>query len=86
MKISHWRSAWPAAALPAPCGAGWVQAADAPAALLRHVRIHDGRGVALAGRLADGNPLEDLKLVAAPDKRFVMITKGGVVYKNLLPR
>jgi imidazolonepropionase-like amidohydrolase len=34
--------------------------------------------------LVDGNPLQDLGLVATPDKSFVLIMKGGVVYKNLL--
>lgn len=34
--------------------------------------------------LVDGNPLQDIKLVADPDKNFLLIMKGGVVYKNLL--
>jgi imidazolonepropionase-like amidohydrolase len=36
--------------------------------------------------LVDGNPLADLKLIAAPERNFVLIMKGGVTYKNLLPR
>jgi imidazolonepropionase-like amidohydrolase len=36
--------------------------------------------------LVDGNPLDDLKLIAAPERSFVLIMKGGVTYKNLLPR
>jgi len=36
--------------------------------------------------LVDGNPLQDLSLVAAPDKNFVLIMKGGTVVKNLLAR
>jgi len=34
--------------------------------------------------LVDGNPLEDLKLVANPEKNFVLIMKDGEVYKNTL--
>ena len=36
--------------------------------------------------LVDGNPLQDLSLVAQPDKRFVLIMKGGAIHKNLLAR
>jgi imidazolonepropionase-like amidohydrolase len=36
--------------------------------------------------LVDGNPLDDLKLIASPERSFVLIMKGGVTYKNLLPR
>jgi imidazolonepropionase-like amidohydrolase len=36
--------------------------------------------------LVDGNPLDNLGLVATPDKSFVLIMKGGVVYKNLVSR
>jgi len=32
--------------------------------------------------LVDGNPLEDIDLVADPDKNFVVIMKDGKVYKN----
>jgi len=34
--------------------------------------------------LVDGNPLEDLSLVANPEKKFVVIMKDGKVYKNML--
>jgi imidazolonepropionase-like amidohydrolase len=35
--------------------------------------------------LVDGNPLDDIKLVADPHKNFVVIVKDGRVYKNTLP-
>jgi imidazolonepropionase-like amidohydrolase len=46
-------------------------------------------GVVEAGALADlllvdGNPLEDIDLVANPDKNFVVIMKDGKIYKNTL--
>jgi imidazolonepropionase-like amidohydrolase len=34
--------------------------------------------------LVDGNPLEDINLVANPDKNFVVIMKDGTIYKNTL--
>ena len=34
--------------------------------------------------LCDGNPAEDLSLVADPDTNFKVIMKGGKVYKNTL--
>lgn len=34
--------------------------------------------------LVDGNPLENLDLVADPDKNFVVIMKDGEIYKNIL--
>lgn len=34
--------------------------------------------------LVDGNPLQNLDLVADPDKNFVIIMKDGVVYKNTM--
>ncbi|KPK51297.1 MAG: hydrolase, partial [Gammaproteobacteria bacterium SG8_31] len=34
--------------------------------------------------LVDGNPLEDLALVADPEKNFVVIMKDGKIYKNTL--
>jgi len=48
-------------------------------------------GVVDEGALADlllvrGNPLEDLSLVGDPDKNFVVIMKGGCIYKNTLRR
>jgi imidazolonepropionase-like amidohydrolase len=46
-------------------------------------------GVVEAGALADlllvdGNPLENIKLIADPAKNFVVIMKDGKIYKNLL--
>jgi imidazolonepropionase-like amidohydrolase len=46
-------------------------------------------GVVEDGALADlllveGNPLEDIELIANPEKNFVVIMKDGKVYKNLL--
>jgi len=48
-------------------------------------------GVVQVGALADlllvdGNPLENVNLIADPDRNFVVIMKDGVVYKNVLPR
>ena len=34
--------------------------------------------------LVDGNPLENLNLVADPAKNFVVIMKDGKVHKNVL--
>ena len=34
--------------------------------------------------LVDGNPLEDLDLVANPDENFAIIMKDGKIYKNML--
>jgi len=34
--------------------------------------------------LVDGNPLENLDLVANADRNFVMIMKVGKIYKNTL--
>jgi imidazolonepropionase-like amidohydrolase len=34
--------------------------------------------------LVDGNPLEDITLVAKPEKSFVVIMKDGMIYKNTL--
>jgi imidazolonepropionase-like amidohydrolase len=34
--------------------------------------------------LVDGNPLEDIKLVAEPAKNFLVIMKDGTIYKNTL--
>lgn len=36
--------------------------------------------------LVDGNPLQDINLVADPAKNFLVIMKDGKVYKNTLPR
>ena len=48
-------------------------------------------GVVEEGALADlllveGNPLENLQLVADPDKNFLIVMKDGAIYKNTLPR
>lgn len=34
--------------------------------------------------LVDGNPLENIRLVADPDKNFLLIIKNGIIYKNAL--
>jgi imidazolonepropionase-like amidohydrolase len=34
--------------------------------------------------LVDGNPIENLKLIADPVKNFVVIMKDGKIYKNLI--
>src|SRR5262252_10699469 len=36
--------------------------------------------------LVDGNPIEDIKLIANPAKNFVLIMKDGKIYKNTLPK
>jgi len=36
--------------------------------------------------LVDGNPLENLDLVADPDRNFLVIMKDGRIYKNTLPK
>jgi len=36
--------------------------------------------------LVDGNPIEDIKLIADPAKNFVIIMKDGKIYKNTLAR
>ena len=48
-------------------------------------------GVVVEGALADlllvdGNPLENLDLVADPDRNFLVIMKDGTIYKNALPK
>lgn len=35
--------------------------------------------------LVDGNPLENIKLIADPDKNFLVIMKDGVIYKDTVP-
>jgi len=32
--------------------------------------------------LVDGNPLENIDLIADPDRYFVLIMKDGKIYKN----
>jgi imidazolonepropionase-like amidohydrolase len=36
--------------------------------------------------LVDGNPIEDIRLIEAPAKNFVVIMKDGKIYKNTLPK
>ena len=36
--------------------------------------------------LVDGDPLENIELVAHPDKNFLVIMKDGIIYKNTLPK
>jgi imidazolonepropionase-like amidohydrolase len=36
--------------------------------------------------LVDGNPLEDIKLVADPDTSFLVIMKGGTIYKDIVTK
>jgi imidazolonepropionase-like amidohydrolase len=48
-------------------------------------------GVVEEGALADllvvdGNPLENIDLVADPANRFLVIMKDGVIYKNTIPK
>jgi len=33
----------------------------------------------------DGNPIDDIELVARPDKNFMVIMKNGKIYKDTLP-
>jgi imidazolonepropionase-like amidohydrolase len=35
--------------------------------------------------LVDGNPLENIQLIADPARNFVVIMKDGIVYKNTVP-
>jgi len=34
--------------------------------------------------LVDGNPLDNIKLVADPDRNFLVIMKGGTIYKDIV--
>jgi imidazolonepropionase-like amidohydrolase len=34
----------------------------------------------------DGNPVEQIGLMARPEKNFMIIMKDGKIYKNTLPR
>ena len=60
-------------------------------ALSGFINPYPGRlGVVEEGALADlllvdGDPLEDITLVADPDKNFVVIMKDGSIFKNTLP-
>ena len=61
-------------------------------ALSGYINPYPGRlGVVEVGALADlllvdGNPLDDINLVANPDKNFVVIMKDGRIYKNALSK
>ena len=35
--------------------------------------------------LVDGNPLEDIRLIADPDRNFLVVMKNGKIYKNTQP-
>ncbi|WP_224489338.1 metal-dependent hydrolase family protein [Robertkochia flava] len=55
----------------------------------RHPYREGALGVVMEGAyadmiLVDGNPLENLDLVADPEKNFVVIMKDGKIYKNTL--
>ncbi|WP_247819300.1 amidohydrolase family protein [Bradyrhizobium sp. 40] len=36
--------------------------------------------------LVDGNPLEDIRLIADPENKFVVIMKDGIIYKDIRPK
>lgn len=36
--------------------------------------------------LVDGNPLENIGLIANPDKNFLVIMKGGTIYKDTITK
>jgi imidazolonepropionase-like amidohydrolase len=36
--------------------------------------------------LVDGNPLENINLVADPNKNFLVIMKDGSIYKHAVPK
>jgi imidazolonepropionase-like amidohydrolase len=36
--------------------------------------------------LVDGNPLQDINLIADPANKFLIIMKDGIIYKNTVPR
>ena len=36
--------------------------------------------------LVDGNPLENINLIADPANKFLIIMKDGVIYKNTVPK
>jgi imidazolonepropionase-like amidohydrolase len=61
-------------------------------ALSGFINPYPGRlGVVEEGALADlllvdGNPLENLDLVADPDRNFLIIMKDGRIYKDTLPK
>ena len=36
--------------------------------------------------LVDGNPLEEIELIADPDRNFLVIMKDGTIYKDTVPK
>jgi hypothetical protein len=36
--------------------------------------------------LVDGNPLDDIRLIADPENKFLVIMKDGVIYKDVVPK
>ena len=60
-------------------------------ALCGYINPYPGKlGVVEVGAFADlllvnGNPLENIDLVADPSKNFKLIMKDGIIYKNDLP-
>ena len=61
-------------------------------ALSGFINPYSGRlGVVEEGALADlllvdGSPLDNNKLIADPDKNFLVVMKNGTNYKNTVPR
>jgi imidazolonepropionase-like amidohydrolase len=48
-------------------------------------------GVVAEGALADllvvdGNPLENINLIADPEKNFLVIMQDGKIYKDIMPK
>ena len=61
-------------------------------ALSGFINPHPGKlGVVEEGAIADlllvdGNPLENIKLFADPDRSFLVIMKGGTIYKDIVTK
>jgi imidazolonepropionase-like amidohydrolase len=61
-------------------------------ALSGFINPHPGKlGVVEEGALADlilvdGDPLEDIELIADPDRNFLVIMKDGTIYKDTVPK
>ena len=96
---ARWRSNrgqfWPRLPVgtPPPKRSSWRPATNAELLALSGKRNpYPGKlGVVEQGALADlllvdGNPLENINLVADPDKNFLVIMKDGTIYKNTLAR
>lgn len=63
------------------------QSAPRPKTLFTNVNVFDGvneKRIENANVLVEGNPLENLDLVADPDKNFAVIMKDGKIYKNVI--